>query len=96
MTRSPRQVWVMSTVTWRLFGAFPVLPETVMFEVTAGPLSGMETGVVFSYDVPPPPPPPDREPTAMAAHASCTALYSVLVVPYSSPAAARVPVRALA
>src|SRR5581483_6283477 len=75
ITRSPRQVWEMSTPTRRLAGAFPLLPETVMVEVTAGPLSGMATGVLLSYVVPPPPPPSERDPTATAAQASCTALY---------------------
>ncbi len=96
ITRSPRQVCTMSTVTARFDGALPVRPDTVTDDVTAAPLSGIDTSAVFSNDVPPPPPPPERAPTATAAHASCTALYSAPVVPYSSPAAASVPVRAAA
>src|SRR5690606_5103165 len=87
----------MSTVTRRFDGALPDRPVTVIGDVTAAPLSGIDTSAVFSKDVPSPPPPsPGREPTFTPAHASCTALYSALSVPYSSPAAARMPVRAAA
>src|SRR4051812_45210111 len=43
----------MSTPTWRVDGAFPLTPLTVMLLVTAEPKSGIATSVAFSkYLVP--------------------------------------------
>lgn len=86
-------MWLMSTVTWRAAGALPVRPVTVMSEVTAAPAVGdrddrgvLEGGAAAAAAGAG----ADRD----AYQASWTALYSALLVPYSSPATARVPVRA--
>src|SRR6266508_1394473 len=51
--RSPRQVCVMFTPTWRLAGALPGTPVTVIGLSTYGPgYSGMGYGVAFSKYLP--------------------------------------------
>src|ERR1044072_3953670 len=60
----------MSTPTWRVEGALPVRPLTVIGDSTAEPLSGMETAEVLVKVVPPvEPPDPLTACTVLAASA---------------------------